>query len=349
MAKTGDLLDDMLAVQASIAAAFGSIMDKDSSASVVTGDAADPEADAEPEQAIKNAKAKSAPSPNTFGGGGGGGGDADEGNTYDLESGGGEGEGGGGATSSAWPAEGDEAGNSSMMPYGEEVDADDPLSAALAKLNGVQDWSVKDSALPLESIPADLSFQHAYHMALKETYPDGHSVKVTGLQGEDDMSAEDLQKHFILCGEVRRVILKIDRATGQRTGTAYVDFATAEAAEMAVALTGSDISGHTVEVEIHRGAGHVWVPPKGVPKGVKGGGKWGGCGCGGGGTTYAKGYGAAKGQSFGDYGDYGGYDDWSSDWGGKGGKCGKGKAKGKACGKWGWYPPSGKGKGWYPY
>mmetsp|Transcript_158920 Transcript_158920/g.509753 ORF Transcript_158920/g.509753 Transcript_158920/m.509753 type:complete len:243 (+) Transcript_158920:87-815(+) len=160
------------------------------------------------------------------------------------------------------------------LAQGFEAGQPDPLATALAELGGGDpEWAASFGAMAAaggpEMIPEDITFQQAYAAAQRETYPEGFTVRVTGLEGEDDLQPEQLQQHFALCGDVRRVTIKVDRNTGFRNGCAYVDFSSPQAAETAVALNGSELSGHTLQVMM------AFKNPMGG-KGKKGKGKgWG--------------------------------------------------------------------------
>jgi cold-inducible RNA-binding protein len=88
-------------------------------------------------------------------------------------------------------------------------------------------------------------------------------------------ATEDLiTQRFSTCGEVREVALMLDRMTGQSRGFCFVEMATPEGAEKAIAdLNGQDFEGRSLRVDVaqerQRGGG--------------GGGGGGGYGGGGGG------------------------------------------------------------------
>ena len=65
-------------------------------------------------------------------------------------------------------------------------------------------------------------------------------------------ATEDLiSQRFATCGEVREVALMLDRMTGQSRGFCFVEMATAEGAEKAIAdLNGQDFEGRSLRVDI---------------------------------------------------------------------------------------------------
>lgn len=90
---------------------------------------------------------------------------------------------------------------------------------------------------------------------------------------------EDLLKqHMSQCGEVRSVDLIIDRITGRPRGFAFVEMATPEAMQKAMAdLDGRDLEGRTLNVKVaeeRRGGGG----PRGGGGGGGGGPRRGGDG-----------------------------------------------------------------------
>lgn len=73
-------------------------------------------------------------------------------------------------------------------------------------------------------------------------------------------ATEDLiNQHFSACGEVVSVSVMLDRNTGRSRGFAFVEMATADAAQKAVAeLNGTDLQGRALRVDIaeeRRGGG----------------------------------------------------------------------------------------------
>jgi len=65
-------------------------------------------------------------------------------------------------------------------------------------------------------------------------------------------ATEDLiSQRFATCGEVREVALMLDRMTGQSRGFCFVEMATAEGAEKAIAeLNGQDFEGRSLRVDV---------------------------------------------------------------------------------------------------
>eukprot|EP00441_Pelagodinium_beii_P033590 CAMPEP_0197631396 /NCGR_PEP_ID=MMETSP1338-20131121/8567_1 /TAXON_ID=43686 ORGANISM="Pelagodinium beii, Strain RCC1491" /NCGR_SAMPLE_ID=MMETSP1338 /ASSEMBLY_ACC=CAM_ASM_000754 /LENGTH=144 /DNA_ID=CAMNT_0043202825 /DNA_START=35 /DNA_END=466 /DNA_ORIENTATION=+ len=100
--------------------------------------------------------------------------------------------------------------------------------------------------------PEEQGLQQALATALREQYPEGCSIYVGNLEGDDEMWPEQLMEHFKGCGEVKRVIIKIDRMSGERLGHAYIDFADDMMAEVAVALDGTEFNGRNIKVDKKR-------------------------------------------------------------------------------------------------
>lgn len=120
-------------------------------------------------------------------------------------------------------------------------------------------------------------------------------------------ATEDLiSAKFAACGEVREVALMLDRMTGRSRGFCFVEMATQEGAEKALAeLNGQDFEGRALRVDVAQDRGSRGG----------GGGGGGGRGFGGGGGGYGGGGGG--------YGDDRG--------GGRGGRGGRGGDRG---GRW---------------
>ncbi|CAK0861309.1 unnamed protein product [Prorocentrum cordatum] len=117
--------------------------------------------------------------------------------------------------------------------------------------------------------------------AAREQYPEGVSVHVAGLDGLDDVWPEQLAEHFKFCGEVKRVVLKVERQFGTRLGYGYVDFADQAGAEAALSLDGAEFAGRALKVNRKRpkpdmGWGGGWADKgKGKGKGKKPDWGWG--------------------------------------------------------------------------
>merc|ERR1711957_953734 len=86
--------------------------------------------------------------------------------------------------------------------------------------------------------------------APREQYPDNCSVFVGQLP--EDCTPEELYEHFQLCGEVKRITIKVNRETGARMGFAYIDFEVATSAEDAQVLDGSTFKGQPIKVNKKR-------------------------------------------------------------------------------------------------
>jgi len=82
------------------------------------------------------------------------------------------------------------------------------------------------------------------------TFPDGLAVHVSNLP--EEVQPEELYEHFKYCGEVRRIIIKVDKNTGARLGFAYIDFAMETHVDDALLLHESDLKGSTLKVNKKR-------------------------------------------------------------------------------------------------
>lgn len=166
------------------------------------------------------------------------------------------------------------------------------------------------------------TYQQALASAVREQYPDNCSVHVSGLEGTDEIWPEMLANHFMSCGEVKRVIIKVNRETGERMGFSYVDFADQASAEAALALDGSDFAGRTIKVNKKRPKeqynNDMWGKNSWLGKGKMGSGK------------SAKGYGKFCGKGSWGWPAQAAWN-WAAQWAAGGPWCGKG------CGKWGPY------------
>jgi RNA recognition motif-containing protein len=93
-------------------------------------------------------------------------------------------------------------------------------------------------------------------------------------------ATEDLiSQRFATCGEVKSVALMLDRISGQSRGFCFVEMATQEGAEKAIAeLNGKDFEGRSLRVDVAQER-----PSGGGGGGGGGGGRSGGGGRGGGG------------------------------------------------------------------
>eukprot|EP00448_Togula_jolla_P000553 CAMPEP_0170596018 /NCGR_PEP_ID=MMETSP0224-20130122/14880_1 /TAXON_ID=285029 /ORGANISM="Togula jolla, Strain CCCM 725" /LENGTH=219 /DNA_ID=CAMNT_0010920255 /DNA_START=62 /DNA_END=721 /DNA_ORIENTATION=+ len=88
----------------------------------------------------------------------------------------------------------------------------------------------------------------------------------------DESYAQALHEHFQLCGEVKKITIKIDRSTGYPLGQAYIDFATEDSLEKAIVYDGSEYNGRTIKVEKAR---QHWSKGKRKGKGKGKGKMWG--------------------------------------------------------------------------
>merc|ERR1719356_1879791 len=102
----------------------------------------------------------------------------------------------------------------------------------------------------------------------KESYPENCAIHVGNLHNE--CIPEEIYEHFKLCGEVKRITIKINRETGERMGFAYVDFADPQNAEDAMVLDGSDFKGQAIKVNKKRAMQDFSGKMGGKGKGGKG-------------------------------------------------------------------------------
>mmetsp|Transcript_60347 Transcript_60347/g.141027 ORF Transcript_60347/g.141027 Transcript_60347/m.141027 type:complete len:179 (-) Transcript_60347:73-609(-) len=129
---------------------------------------------------------------------------------------------------------------------------------------------VGETVPPAQPPPEEAGLSHAISLAMREQYLPDCSIYVGGLEGEDEIWPEQLYEHFKECGEVKRVCIKIDKASGERLGHAYVDFAEESQAEIAKALDGSEFCGRTIKVDKKKS-----MKGKGDENGKGWGGMWG--------------------------------------------------------------------------
>ncbi|KAJ0977373.1 hypothetical protein J5N97_012847 [Dioscorea zingiberensis] len=73
-------------------------------------------------------------------------------------------------------------------------------------------------------------------------------------------SKDALSRHFNKFGEVLKVIVVTDAATGQPTGSAYVEFLRKESAELALSLNGTSFMSRILKV-VRRSPAHPEAPP----------------------------------------------------------------------------------------
>merc|ERR1712129_148627 len=139
-------------------------------------------------------------------------------------------------------------------------------------------------------------------------FPDSHAVQVANLP--DPVEPKEIHEHFKYCGDVRRIILKVDRTTGKFTGVAFIDFKDEMHVSDALLLDESDLKGNHLKVTKkksqpsfgskgsgkggkfkggggYKGGVYAWVPSLGMPSDKDGG--WGGGFCGGKGGKGGKG------------------------------------------------------------
>ena len=89
-------------------------------------------------------------------------------------------------------------------------------------------------------------------------------------------ATEDLiTQHFATSGEVKAVNLMIDRMSGQSRGFCFVEMATPDAAQKAIAdLNGKDLAGRSLRIDVaeERRPGGGGGGPRGGGGGPRGGG-----------------------------------------------------------------------------
>ena len=91
-----------------------------------------------------------------------------------------------------------------------------------------------------------------------------------------DLTREQLEAAFAAHGQVESVSIITDRATGESRGFGFVEMPNDQEAQAAIsALTGTDLGGRVIDVNVAR--------PKGERRGGGGGGRGRGGGYGGGG------------------------------------------------------------------
>ncbi len=99
-----------------------------------------------------------------------------------------------------------------------------------------------------------------------------------------------INQHFAACGEVVSVSVATDRETGRSRGFAFVEMATAEGAQKAIAdLNGQELQGRSLRVDVAEERKGGGGGRGGGGGGFRGGGGGGGGGRGGGGGGYGGG------------------------------------------------------------
>jgi RNA recognition motif-containing protein len=109
-------------------------------------------------------------------------------------------------------------------------------------------------------------------------------------------ATEDLiTQKFSTCGEVREVALMLDRMTGQSRGFCFVEMATPEGAQKAIAeLNDQDFEGRSLRVDIAQERSSRGGGDRGGGGGGGGGGGYRGGGGGGGGDRGGRGGGGGR-------------------------------------------------------
>lgn len=87
----------------------------------------------------------------------------------------------------------------------------------------------------------------------KEPRPESGDVKSVYIGNVDyAVTSVELQQHFADCGVVERVTIMTNKATGQPKGFAYMEFATAEQAKVALTKTGTLLHERELKVSLKR-------------------------------------------------------------------------------------------------
>lgn len=128
------------------------------------------------------------------------------------------------------------------------------------------------------------------------------SVHITNVG--DECHPEELYAHFLPCGDIKRITIKVDPHTGTRVGQVYIDFADGDMADNAVLLDGSSFKGQDIQVKkkpriASKGGSVMGKAPKGYGKGCGYGKDWYGSNYGGKkGGGWGKGYGKSFGKPY---------------------------------------------------
>ena len=94
-----------------------------------------------------------------------------------------------------------------------------------------------------------------------------NKLYVGGLSWNTDNAG--LETAFAVFGDVEEAKVITDRDTGRSRGFGFVTFATAEDADKALSLDGTDLDGRTIKVNVALDKG-----PRGGGGGGGGGGRW---------------------------------------------------------------------------
>ncbi|EPQ05401.1 Embryonic polyadenylate-binding protein 2, partial [Myotis brandtii] len=79
-------------------------------------------------------------------------------------------------------------------------------------------------------------------------------------QVDYEVTAEELEAYFNICGEVQQVTILCNKFSGHPKGYAYIEFATESSAQAAVGLDKSIFQGQVIKVyEPHESPGHLEV------------------------------------------------------------------------------------------
>eukprot|EP00927_Polykrikos_kofoidii_P076915 TRINITY_DN73931_c0_g1_i1.p1 TRINITY_DN73931_c0_g1~~TRINITY_DN73931_c0_g1_i1.p1 ORF type:complete len:225 (-),score=48.97 TRINITY_DN73931_c0_g1_i1:73-714(-) len=142
---------------------------------------------------------------------------------------------------------------------------DEATVAMLAQEFGMDEPSVHAMLAMMQS--AEGTYANQAPVSTREHYPDNCAVHVSNLNNET--TPEDLFEHFSACGDIRRIIIKVDKYTGERQGFGFIDFAAEANVADALVMDGSTLKDNDIKVSKKR-------PPDQSRKGKgKGWGYWG--------------------------------------------------------------------------
>ncbi|KAJ8902474.1 hypothetical protein NDN08_006878 [Rhodosorus marinus] len=128
----------------------------------------------------------------------------------------------------------------------EEEDLDAALEDVKKKL---KEWE-EDEAAKLDDIQEASAQEGSAGATVQQSDLDSRSIYV----GNVDYSATpaELQAHFQDCGQINRITILCNKATGQPKGFAYIEFAEEEAVSNATILNESTFKGRQIKVSPKR-------------------------------------------------------------------------------------------------
>mmetsp|Transcript_19202 Transcript_19202/g.76954 ORF Transcript_19202/g.76954 Transcript_19202/m.76954 type:complete len:229 (-) Transcript_19202:336-1022(-) len=129
---------------------------------------------------------------------------------------------------------------------GEEEDLDAALEDVKKKL---KEWE-EDEAAKLDDIQEASAQEGSAGTTVQQSDLDSRSIYV----GNVDYSSTpaELQAHFQDCGQINRITILCNKATGQPKGFAYIEFAEEEAVSNATILNESTFKGRQIKVSPKR-------------------------------------------------------------------------------------------------